>query len=218
MATVKSLHSSVYTSILALSSSSATMRHGLRHHARLYQKSGWCHLSTGTKKSSNGELIPSRPIVQSSALDHNEAVVSLAPLSTSSLLRSLFLGYCFKSPRILSLSLKTMDKIVHSKMAFLNPDRNFVLGGLLRAFVYNQFCAGTNPAEVKKSIANIKAMGYDGVILGYGREIVLDNENKSKDLGSSDEAATSDPHIAAWLDGNLKTLDCIGAGDYMNVK
>ncbi|KEF54068.1 uncharacterized protein A1O9_09863 [Exophiala aquamarina CBS 119918] len=118
-----------------------------------------------------------------------------------------------------------MNFVAHSKSRFLDPDQNPVVRGLIRAAIYNHFCAGTSPAEVKATIKQIKSAGYAGVILGYGREIVIDTSEAAGDRGKDKDKLLAgvggreeDKHIALWLQGNLTTLEMIGRGDYMNVK
>lgn len=140
-----------------------------------------------------------------------------------SLLRSLFLGYCFTSPRVLKVLMGAMGVIAHSKSRFLDPDRNPVVGGVIRALVYDHFCAGTTPPEVKRTIAEIKKTGYAGVILGYGREIIVEPSGTAgggvgKKLSTADSQAAAEKQIQFWLDGNMTTLGMIGDNDYMNVK
>lgn len=116
-----------------------------------------------------------------------------------------------------------MGYIAHSKSPLLNLDRNPVVGRTVRALVYDHFCAGTTPPEVRRTIAEIKKTGYAGVILGYGREIVVEPSGgagaASKELSGPDsQAAVAEKHIQFWLDGNMTTLSMIGENDYMNVK
>ena len=47
---------------------------------------------------------------------------------------------------------------------------------LLRWTVYNHFCAGVTYREVIQSVKEIKDIGYQGVILGYVKEAVLDTD------------------------------------------
>ncbi|KIV93821.1 hypothetical protein PV10_05007 [Exophiala mesophila] len=115
-----------------------------------------------------------------------------------------------------------MNIIIQSKSPLLNPDRNPIVRGVIRALVYDHFCAGATVSEVKKTITEIKAAGYAGVILGYGREIVVDARDassaQSKGPIESDSPTQQDEHIAQWFEGNRATLAMIGANDYMNIK
>lgn len=115
-----------------------------------------------------------------------------------------------------------MNVIVQSKSPLLSPDRNPILRGVIRALVYDHFCAGATVSEVKTSIAEIKAAGYAGVILGYGREIVVNAKSgPSQEADSpikSEPQSQHDQHIAQWVEGNRATLAMIGENDYMNIK
>lgn len=139
----------------------------------------------------------------------------LARLSTATLLRTLVMGYTFSSPRLLALSLGSIKFLLDSNSAFLNADRNPVLRALLRVFIYDHFCAGTNSEEVRREVRRIKDEdGCSGVILGIAREILADVPGSGESVsGNADEAM-----IASWLSANLETLDMIEAGDYMNLK
>lgn len=204
--------SSLQSCTLITSRSCYLRRYGLHQLSR----SSVRLISAEAKQSLGSESIS--PVLPAQHKSRRESSL-LAPVPTASLLRSLALGYCLTSPRVLSLSLKIMNGIVHSKSAILNPDKNFALGAFLRVLVYNQFCAGSTPSEVRRTVAHIKKMGYNGVILGYGREIVLDEDHRgSENVSARDEASSGDPHITAWLEGNLKTVDLIGEGDYINIK
>jgi proline dehydrogenase len=121
---------------------------------------------------------------------------------------------------VLKVLMGAMGYVAHSKSRLLDPDRNPVVGRVIRALVYDHFCAGTSPPEVKRTITEIKKAGYAGVILGYGREIVVEpgDGDAGKVLSRADSKAAEDKHIAFWLDGNMTTLGMIGRDDYMNVK
>lgn len=144
----------------------------------------------------------------------------LSRLSTRTLLRSLFLSSLFTSPALYNAGLKCFSWIANSQSAILNPDKNILLRAVIRPLIYNQFCAGTNKAEVEKTIADMKRMGYAGVIMCYGKEIVLDH-SAPKAAPTSVQDGTheaADPQIDLWRDGTLITLGMVGAGDYIGVK
>lgn len=107
-----------------------------------------------------------------------------------------------------------------SKSVLLNPDRNVPLNKLLRWTVYNHFCAGANKKEVSKTVADIKKIGYQGVILGYSKEIVLDhNEATSRDQsGTSQYSDKCYEMVDEWKNGTLETLRMVGPGDFLAVK
>ncbi|KAJ5515912.1 hypothetical protein N7527_007472 [Penicillium freii] len=113
-----------------------------------------------------------------------------------------------------------MGVLATSKSTLLNPDRNLLLNKFLRWTVYNHFCAGVNRKEVSKTVADIKMMGYQGVILGYSKEIVLDPEEMlSTDAsGASKYSEKCYQMIDEWKEGTLETLRMVGPGDFLAVK
>lgn len=58
--------------------------------------------------------------------------------------------------------------------ALLNPDRNPVLNRMLRWTICNHFYAGSTKEQVARSMAELRRLGYQGVILGLAKEAVLD--------------------------------------------
>ena len=144
----------------------------------------------------------------------------MSRLPTKLLLRSLVLTSLMSSKLFLKPALAIVNVVTNSNSAFLNPDRNFVLNKLLRLTVYDHFCAGTNREEVSRTVAEIKKIGYQGVILGYSREIVLGpNEKLAHDDGESTTYSDKCYKIVEeWKRGTLETLRMIGPGDFLAVK
>ena len=140
----------------------------------------------------------------------------LKRLPTSILLRSLLLGKLFTTPFLFEPAFRIFQKIANSRSRFLNVDRNPLLRSLIKPLVYDQFCAGRNELEVAKTRVKIRSIGYSGVILCYGKEVVVDASDSLLSTGSSN--ARGDVEIAQWRDGNLKTLDMIGQGDWLGLK
>ncbi|RDW74105.1 FAD-linked oxidoreductase [Coleophoma crateriformis] len=137
-------------------------------------------------------------------------------LPTSNLIRSLFLGALFKSPVLFNIGLAFLKKVASSESPMLNPDKNILLRAIVRPIVYDQFCAGTNRVEVQRTVSDMKEMGFSGVILCYGKELVVDkNTPDSTSQSLQDQSKTQ---IDNWRDGNLETLRMIGAGDYLGIK
>lgn len=123
------------------------------------------------------------------------------------------LSQIFASPALSRLCLGILGRLASSRYPILDPDRNRVLNHVLRIFLYNHFCAGTETQEIKNAIKHIKSMGVAGVILNYAREIV------AHDHAESDPTVdVSAQQIQEWLDGNLKTLSCLDKGDFFGIK
>ncbi|EEP76915.1 conserved hypothetical protein [Uncinocarpus reesii 1704] len=86
--------------------------------------------------------------------------------------------------------------------------------------VYAQFCAGETPTEVRHCIQGIKHLGYSGVILGYARELVIDESEISalgKGTGPANEIKLQED-ILAWRDGTIATVKLAGEGDFVAIK
>lgn len=116
------------------------------------------------------------------------------------------------------LSLPILGFITTSKSLLFNPDRNPLLNKLLRWTIYDHFCAGTNVPEVRKAVANVKQMGYQGVILNYAREIVLDTKKAQAGSKEGDYAPAFYQMVQEWKKGNLDTLQMMEPGDFIAVK
>lgn len=144
----------------------------------------------------------------------------MARLPTKLLLRSLLLTSLMSSKLFLKPALAVLNVVTNSKSTILNPDRNPILNKLLRWTVYDHFCAGTNRVEVSKTVADVKRIGYQGVILGYSREIVLDpNEKLARDeTGSTTYSDKCYEMVEEWKNGTLETLGMVGPGDFLAVK
>jgi len=141
----------------------------------------------------------------------------LARLPTANILRNIFLGVFFTTPVLFKPGFAILKLVANSRSRLLNPDQNPLLRLILRPLLYDQFCAGTNTAEIAKTRDNIKRIGFSGIILCYGKEILIDESNQ---LHTSDAtaAAQQSAEIAHWRDGNLDTLSMVGAGDWLGMK
>jgi proline dehydrogenase len=114
-----------------------------------------------------------------------------------------------------------MSTLAHSQSPVLSPDKNPLLRFLLKHTFYNQFCAGENATEVNQTITGLKDIGFKGVILGYAREVVLDEKQKD-DLAScgQDEAAEAciRNEIIPWAKGTLETVRLASPTDFVALK
>ena len=108
--------------------------------------------------------------------------------------------------------------LAESKSAFLDPDQNAVLKQLLAKTLYAQFCAGENPEAVRRTIDELKNLGYSGIILGYAKETVMD-ENEINAAGIEDiDEERNVQEIMAWKDGTMKTVHMATTGDFVALK
>lgn len=137
----------------------------------------------------------------------------LSRLPTMNLLRNLILGAWFSSPLLFKPGLNIMRTIANSHSPILNPDKNPLVGAVVKLLIYNHFCAGTNKKEIDRTKVEAKQIGFSGIILCYGRETGVGDINDSQ-AGSE----RSQAEVAQWRDGNLRTLDMIGKGDWVGMK
>lgn len=161
---------------------------------------------------------PSYDIAGASTLlkPHDVPVSPLARLPTSSILRSLFLGIFFTSPLLFRPGLAVFQTIANSQSRWLHPDKNTLLRAAIRPTIYEQFCAGRDGAEIYKTSQTIKSLGFSGVVLCYGKEVVLDAETMSHGYEGKDTAMNAE--IDQWRNGNLETLAMMGKGDWLGIK
>lgn len=114
-----------------------------------------------------------------------------------------------------------MSTLAHSQSSLLNPDRNHLLRYFLKKTFYAQFCAGENAQEVQRTITSLKGMGFKGVMLGYAKEVVLDEKASQELESSSDNSAVEEciqNEILPWREGTLKTIDMTEQGDFVALK
>jgi hypothetical protein len=163
-----------------------------------------------------------RPLAESAVI-HRKSLESqdqaqaspqcLSRLPTMNLLRNLILGAWFSSPLLFKPGLSIMRTIANSHSPILNPDKNPLIGAVVKLLIYNHFCAGTNKKEIDRTKVEAKQIGFSGIILCYGKETGVADIDGSQ-AGSERLMA----EVAQWRDGNLKTLDMIGKGDWVGMK
>ena len=144
--------------------------------------------------------------------------LALARLPTASIFRSLLLGAFFSSSILFTPGFALLKKIANSPSRVLNPDKNPLLRAIVKPFVYDHFCAGTNRVEIQGRISQIKSLGFSGVILCYGKEIQIQRPSLSRVDDRRDPHQNFDQELELWKQGNLETLDMIGDGDYLGIK
>ncbi|CAG8952877.1 hypothetical protein HYFRA_00007591 [Hymenoscyphus fraxineus] len=148
-----------------------------------------------------------------------QAPLSILPLS--SVLRSLAITTVSSSPILLPPSLAVTSMLAHSTSPILSPDKNPILRFLLKHTFYRQFCAGENPAEVKNTINGMKELGFKGVILGYAKEVVMDEAQADSltSCGSSEALETCiRDEIIPWKEGSIETVKLAGPDDFVALK
>lgn len=147
-----------------------------------------------------------------------KAPLSVLPLSA--ILRSYVVTTISSSPLLLPPSLAIMSMLANAHSPLLNPDRNPLLRWMIKGTFYAQFCAGENPPEVRQTMERLKKTGFSGIILGYAKEVVMDEEQE-KGLTSSAEAPSEESmraEVGSWATGTLETVRLAEPGDYVALK
>ena len=123
------------------------------------------------------------------------------------------LGAFFSSPFLFKPGFAVLRFIANSNSRFLDVDSNPLLRAVFKPLLYDHFCAGRDHESIAKTRDCIKKTGYEGVILCYGKELVLSQASQTKD---------SEAHMLAeiehWRKGNLETLSMMGEGDWLGIK
>ena len=63
----------------------------------------------------------------------------------------------------------------------------------------------------------LKKIGFAGVILAYAKEVVVHNGNDMSRWKRLDDAVV-EADVASWKNGNLKTIDLTGSGEFVGLK
>lgn len=84
---------------------------------------------------------------------------------------------------------------------------------------YVQFCAGENAREVRHTIKGLRDLGYKGVILGYAKEVVMDDKETSALAATKDaQKCCLEKEILPWKKGTLETVELAGPDDFVALK
>ena len=145
--------------------------------------------------------------------------LSILPLGN--LIRSFAITSLSSYPAVLKFALRTLSHIANSQSVILDPDRNPVLHFFLRKTFYDHFCAGETPDEVHSTLRRLKDIGFSGVMLAYGKEIVLDKGESAASLTRVEEPPATDkpdPDVQEWKQGALKTVELTEHGDFAALK
>ncbi|OCT50110.1 carbapenem antibiotics biosynthesis protein carD [Cladophialophora carrionii] len=114
-----------------------------------------------------------------------------------------------------------MNFLAHTTLPLFNPDRNPLLHFLLKRTFYAQFCGGETPPEVRRTIADFKNIGFEGVILGHAKEVVLSKEEAeslSAQPAAIDQAQVDAGEVATWKENTISTIELTQRGDYVALK
>lgn len=138
----------------------------------------------------------------------------LSILPGGTLLRALLITTISSTPMLLKPCLLLLQTLSNPPHAVLDVEKNRPLNWIFKHVFSNHFSAGENNVECRKTLLEMKQLGYKGVILGYAREVLV-NEDKI-DSPISEEATVKE--IEAWKKGTLETVAMVGRGDFVALK
>jgi hypothetical protein len=101
--------------------------------------------------------------------------------------------------------------MLRAENAFFNISKNPLLAWLFKKTFYAQFCAGENGHEVQRKLAEIKEMGYEGVILEFALEVLAGQD-------ATTESPETQQAIEKWRKGILKSIQLAAPGDFVGHK
>ena len=195
----------------------STSTANVRLHSRALVYSRLTKASSLHTSSVNKRPLAEATVVHRKSLESQAEVrpihQSLSRLPAANLVRNIVLVAWFSSPLLFKPGLSMMRTIANSRSAILNPDSNPLIRAIVKPFIYNHFCAGTNKKEIDGTKAEAKRIGFSGIILCYGKETGVADLESSQ--GGVERLMAE---VARWRDGNLETLDMIGSGDWLGMK
>ncbi|KAF3046108.1 hypothetical protein E8E12_011141 [Didymella heteroderae] len=142
-------------------------------------------------------------------------------------LRSLLVATISSKKWLLVPSLHLLDFFAKPNRTWLfNLDKNPVLKAIIKKSFYDQFCAGTTPAETRRCVKALKDLGFQGVILTYAQEMVFDSKSgtgyspgaAAEDVKEEASGVKIDNVIESWRAGTVGTIDLIEEGDILAIK
>ena len=205
--------------LLALPNS-VTSKHNLSKRRRDIQIQHKRHAHTRRNVSSTAVVYPQ--LDASSEPDNampRPSAMACLPLST--LIRSYVITSVSSYPLLLRPSLSALSFLANSKSRVFNPDTSPLLKLLLKRTFYAQFCAGETSSEAKATISALKKTGYQGVILGHAKEVVLTKaEIESLDTAVDDgeQERINEADIATWKQHLLDTIALAKEDDFVALK
>lgn len=158
------------------------------------------------------------------------SLAKASPLSAMPLpmfLRSLLVATISSKKWLLVPSLHLLDFLSKPYRTWVfNIEKNPVLNAIIKKSFYDQFCAGTTPAETRTCVKALKDLGFRGVILTYAQEMVFDHKSgngyspgaAAEEVKAEGTGVKIDNVIESWRKGTVETIDLIQDGDILAIK
>jgi len=138
----------------------------------------------------------------------------LSILPFSAIIRTYIITTMSSSPVLLNGTMALIMRLLDAKTPLTDPDRNPILRYLVKKTFYSQFCVGENKAEVRRNVDQLRALGYEGVILESALEVL---GGAKGGIPSADSEITK-KQIETWRTGMIDTVEVANPGDYIGLK
>lgn len=145
---------------------------------------------------------------------HMQTLRPLRKLPLSQLIRTHLVMSISSSPRLLDCITWVINRMLASRTAVFDPDRNRLLRWVFQQTFYRQFCAGENKQQVQRTISELQDVGYDGVVLEYASEVLDEHTQASTGRTTAQDVES----IKKWRTDVITTVEMAGSGDCVALK
>ncbi|KAK8151664.1 FAD-linked oxidoreductase-like protein [Phyllosticta citrichinensis] len=200
----------VYTAPLTL--------HRLVHHGRrLYVKPSESKSATVATSPEHDPFLNQPPAEEPPSPSLPQHVLSYLPFSH--IVKTYLITLALANPFLYRLCFSALHLLAYPPLPVLDPDRNRALGYILKKTFYSQFCAGQSKAEVERTAARVRSVGYDGLSLEFALEVLLDDiESSSADKTPAADSKETARQIETWRTGALQTVKMVREGEFAALK
>ncbi|KAF1809392.1 FAD-linked oxidoreductase [Eremomyces bilateralis CBS 781.70] len=172
-------------------------------------------IHTSNRKTAATASIGTLPgvVAKPKSYSSNSSITPLSILPTPNVLRTYLIASVTASPLLLRGCFAVLNRLLESKSTIIDVDRNPILRQIFKQTLYAQFCAGETKEEVRRTTSAMKSVGFDGIILEYALELLLDE----KATNAVDPEVTKS-EIATWKQGMTDSVDMTDSGEFVGLK
>ncbi|KAK7528216.1 proline dehydrogenase [Phyllosticta citriasiana] len=190
----------------------------VHHGRRLYVKPSKSKSNTVATSPEHDFFLGNQPpTVEPPSPSLPQHVLSYLPFSQ--IVKTYLVTLALSNPILYRLCFSALHLLAYPPHPVLDPDKNRVLGYLLKKTFYSQFCAGQSKAEVERTAATVRSVGYDGLSLEFALEVLLDDiECSSADKTPGADSDETARQIEMWRTGALQTVEMVREGEFAALK
>ncbi|KAK7514000.1 proline dehydrogenase [Phyllosticta citriasiana] len=190
----------------------------VHHGRRLYVKPSKSKSNTVATSPEHDFFLGNQPpTVEPPSPSLPQHVLSYLPFSQ--IVKTYLVTLALSNPILYRLCFSALHLLAYPPHPVLDPDKNRVLGYLLKKTFYSQFCAGQSKAEVERTATTVRSVGYDGLSLEFALEVLLDDiECSSADKTPGADSDETARQIEMWRTGALQTVEMVREGEFAALK